>query len=278
MSARTSLFFSLLVAIATAAPLVQTLAIPSYWYPSNVSASPWARTLAAAPPVDLVVINPNSGPGKSVDAEYVAQVSRAHAASPTLSVLGYVYTSYGKRDAAAVRQDIEHYFAWYAVDGIFIDEVTSSAVDAPYYTALAMFIRAQAAPSALCAVRKLKYERLVPESAPLVVLNPGTDLDEAYEPAFDIVMSFEDTLAAYLQFEPAPWMRNASPTRVWHCVHTAGGPSDNSTGLLAVAVQRSKSLNAGVLYVTNETMPNPYAGLPGEIFWEDLIRWATNNF
>ena len=271
---------ALVAAAAAEPPLAQTLAIPSYWPPSATVGSTWERALEAAPPVDLVVINPDSGPGPARDAAYAAQVVRAHAASPTLSVLGYVHTSYGKRDAAAVRGEIVRYFQWYAVDGIFIDEVPTSVADLPYYTALAAFVRAQAAPAAGRGAGKVR-RALVPvaAAAPLVVLNPGTDLDQAYEPLFDVVMSFEDTLAAYLRFEPSPWMRNAlAPERVWHCVHTAGGPPGNASGPLAQAVQRSKTLNAGVLFMTNETTPNPYEGLPSEFFWEDLIRWATNHF
>ena len=94
-----------------------------------------------------------------------------------------------------------------------------------------------------------------------------------------ISICFEGTAAAYATFSPAAWLRNASmATRVWHCVHSVATPPANATGPLAEVVQRSKSLNAGLLYVTNDTMPNPYAGLPGEIFLEDLLRWAQNDF
>ena len=260
-------------------PLPQTLAVPSYWYPSTATGAPWPRALLAAPPVDLVIVNPDSGPGTARDAAYAAQVLHAHAASPTLSVLGYVHTSYGRRDPAAVHAEVLAYFSWYALDGIFVDEVATAAADAPYYAALAAFIRAQPPPPAARGAAKLGLRAAA--AAPLVVLNPGTSIDAAYEPSFDLVMSFEDSAAAYERFEPAPWMLNSSalaPARVWHCVHSVpDGPPGNATGPLAAAVQRAKALNAGVLYATNETLPNPYAGLPGEIFWEDLIRWATNH-
>ena len=189
-----------------------------------------------------------------------------------------MYTKYGKRNVSLVHADVIDYFEWFGVDGVFVDEVSSSAADAPYYASLADFIRAQPPPPAARGAAKIGGGG---GSAPLVVLNPGTNIDSAFEPSFDIVMSFEDTLAAYLDFEPAPWMRNAStlaPTRVWHCVHTSGGPPSNATGPLAAAVQRAKTLNAGRLYVTNETLPNPYADLPQELYWEDLIRWATNEY
>ena len=81
------------------------------------------------------------------------------------------------------------------------------------------------------------------------------------------------TLAVAVQGVTAYW---PSP-HVWHCVHTAGTPG-NETAPLAEAVARSKALNAGRLYVTNETMPNPYAALPDGLYLEDLLRWAAGDF
>jgi hypothetical protein len=260
---------------SAAAPLPQRLGAPSYWYPSATAGSPWARAVASSPPLDLVVINPDSGPGERADAAYVAQVARAHAASATLSVLGYVHTSYGTRTPAEVHADVAAFFGWYDVDGIFVDEVSADATSAPYFAELAAFIRAQRAPAA---ARGAAKARAGAGAAPLVVFNPGTSLDEAFEPSFDVVMSFEGPLAEYLDFAPAPWLRNASrlaPARIWHCVHSVPEPRGNATGPLADAVARAKALNAGWVYATNETLPNPYARLPGEGFWEDLERWAT---
>ena len=238
----------------------QSIAVPSYWAPSQAPDSSWARALVSAPPLSLVVINPDSGPGRASDPEYVAQ--RARAAAANVTVLGYVHTSYGKRSAATVDAEADAFFEWYSVDGIFFDEVSSSAAEVPYFAARAAAVRAHARPAG---------------GAALVVLNPGTDLDVAYNATFDVVMAFEDSLAAYRSFEPVQWLREIDPSRVWHCVHTAGSPG-NETVPLAEAVARSKALNAGRLYVTNETLPNPYAALPGGLYLEDLLRWAAGDF
>lgn len=257
-----------------AAPLAQRLGVPSYWYPSTSPGYPWARAVVSSPPLDLVIINPDSGPGARADAEYVAQVARAHE-SLTLSVIGYVHTSYGKRPVADVHADVAAFYAWYGVDGIFVDEVSSDAADAPYFAELSAFIRGQRAPDAARGAGKVRAGA----STALVVFNPGTDIDEAFEQSFDIVMSFEGPLTDYLKFEPAPWLRNVTliaPERVWHCIHSVPELRANATGPLADAIARSKGLNAGWIYATNETLPNPYEGLPGEGFWEDLERWATN--
>jgi hypothetical protein len=224
----------------------------------------------------MVIINPDSGPGAHADPAYTLQVARAHAASSTLSVLGYVHTSYGRRAMADVRADVAAFFDWYDVDGIFVDEVSSDAAAVSYYASVAAFIRGQRAPAV--AERGAATARGAGSgaAAPLVVLNPGTNLDVAFEPHFDVVMSFEGPLADYAHFEPAPWLRNATllaPTRVWHCIHSI---AEGAPEQLAGAIARSKTLNAGWVFATNETLPNPYAALPSEVFWEDVERWAAN--
>ena len=249
------------IAVALAPPtLKQRVGVPSYWYPSSQPDSSWARALAASPPLDIVVINPDSGPGVAADPNYIAQVARAHAANMT--VLGYTHTLYGKRALVEVRAEVDDYFSWFGVDGVFVDEVASDAAGASYYAEVAAYVRGKSARGA---------------AAPLVVLNPGTDLDVSYNASFDIVMSFEDSLEAYRTFEPAAWLRAIAPERVWHCIHSAGTPT-NATAPLAEAVARSKANNAGVVYVTNETMPNPYKSLPSGIYLEDLLRWAADDF
>jgi hypothetical protein len=275
---RRALVYTALLSAATAAPLAQRLAAPAYWYPSTAPSSPWARAVDSAPPLDIVVMNPASGPGARADPAYAAQVARAHAASPSLSVIGYVHTSYGRRAPADVHADVAAFYAFYDIDGIFVDEVSASAADAPYYAALAAFIRTQLAPDA---ARGAGKARAGAPAAPLLVLNPGTNVDEALEPAFDVVVGFEGPLAAYFDFEPAAWLRNTSAiaaARVWHIVHSVSELPGNATGLLAAAVARAKVNGAGWVFATNATLPNPYAGLPGEIFWEDLERWATGMY
>jgi len=44
--------------------------------------------------VKIAIINPNSGPGSSVDQAYVSQTARSKAAG--ITIVGYVSTNYGK--------------------------------------------------------------------------------------------------------------------------------------------------------------------------------------
>lgn len=73
----------------------------------------------------VIVINPNSGPGpedwgfRDTAREFVNDIK-----SKGQIVLGYVFTSYGKRSTSSLMADVEGYQA-YNVDGYFFDEVTT---------------------------------------------------------------------------------------------------------------------------------------------------------
>lgn len=77
------------------------------------------------------MINPGSGPGPDAlpDANYTREIPKL-ASYDNVRLLGYVATTYAKRNISLVRKDIETYAAWpsrssnpdLAVRGIFFDE------------------------------------------------------------------------------------------------------------------------------------------------------------
>lgn len=80
----------------------------------------------------VVIVNPNSGPGTEPwwpNADYVRDIPRLNA-FPNVCVVGYVATTYCKRNIEDVFKDIERYAAWSSderfpglgVSGIFFDE------------------------------------------------------------------------------------------------------------------------------------------------------------
>lgn len=90
------------------------------------------RRISAHPNVNFtVVVNPGSGPGPNPlpDGNYTKEIPRL-TAHGNVRVLGYVATTYAKRNISSVRNDIETYAAWptisanpkLAVRGIFFDE------------------------------------------------------------------------------------------------------------------------------------------------------------
>jgi hypothetical protein len=69
-----------------------------------------------------VIVNPASGPGKEVDANYTKAIDRLIGAGCV--VLGYTSTSYGKRAAAEVQRDLQQWNTHYPrIHGIFFDEM-----------------------------------------------------------------------------------------------------------------------------------------------------------
>ena len=93
----------------------------------------------SAPTVGIAIINPSSGPGDHPDPAYKAQVRAMQGRG--VRVVCYVHTSYARRPSEQVQREIERAFAWYAVDGIFLDEVSSGRAELPYYLRCRAFIK-----------------------------------------------------------------------------------------------------------------------------------------
>ncbi len=220
---------------------VQKIAIPSYFYPGAY----WTQLINGAPTVGLAIINPSSGPGKKPDANYLNTVRQAQAQG--ITVLGYVYTKYGSRRASTVKADIDKYYTWYGVDGIFFDEASNNCAKLPYYTSLYNYVKAKGGKA-------------------VVVLNPGTNTPECYVNASDILVNFEDSFAAYSTWSPSGWEYNYPAERFWHLV------LNTSYADLPQAIARSRQRHAGWVYVTNDTLPNPWDTLPSDPYWSDELN------
>src|SRR5258708_7364488 len=101
--------------------------VPLYVYPADVHTNRIYNRL-----IDIkrqhetvpiwVILNPASGPGDQVDANYTKAIDRLTGAGCV--VLGYVSTRYGKRAPADVRNDIDQWLTMYPrAQGIFFDEM-----------------------------------------------------------------------------------------------------------------------------------------------------------
>ncbi len=230
------LIFALLI---VAAPVrAQTMAVPAYFYPGAY----WTQMEQAGAPLRLAVMNPANGPGAAADPNYAAAVRAAQAAG--ITVVGYVYTSYGARSLSAVESDVSAYYRWYGVNGIFFDQASTSCSYASYYTTLNAFVKAEG-------------------GVARTILNPGMQTNECYVSAADILLTFEGSDAQYVSSYSAPsWVARYSPSHFWHIIY---GASTQSAMTNAVAL--SKRRGAGFVYVTPATLPNPYDVLPTGAYW-----------
>ena len=114
----------LVVVIALLAALViflipassgQSMAVPAFFAPGRL----WSQVDSAVPTLRLVVVNPASGPGPAYDQSYGGVVRTAQKRG--ITVIGYVDTNYGARGLSAVESDVDKYYSWYHVNGIFFD-------------------------------------------------------------------------------------------------------------------------------------------------------------
>lgn len=213
----------------------QNMAVPDYIYP------PWTQMDAGAPVVSIAVMNPNSGPGRKSDPHYVSAVKTAQAAG--IAVLGYVYTGYGQRSLSAVESDINSYYNWYGVNGIFLDEASTSCSLESYYAKLNAYVKAKG-------------------GVGRVIINPGEQTNSCYSAAADIIVNFEGSYNQYVRSYSAPsWVASAPASEFWQIIYNT--PAAN----LSQAITLSKARNAGYVYFTPYGLPNPYGELPSSSYW-----------
>jgi hypothetical protein len=103
----------------------------------------------------------------------------------------------------------------------------------------------------------------------LTVINPGTAVPQCYERAADVLVTFEGSYAAYTGHPATPaeaYMRltwnPVDPQKIWHLVYGAG-----TEAAMDDAVLLSKQRNAGWVYVTDDTLGNPWDSLPAPSYW-----------
>ncbi len=231
--------------------------VPAYFYP--VSNSPWDDLNLAANQVEITAImNPASGSGNSQDGNYVTAVDDLRSAGG--QVVGYVPTTFGQRPLADVKADIDNYYDWYNIDGIFLDEMsnTGPASRIQYYQDLYAYVKSK-------------------DNSDKVIGNPGTNTLEQYlnfpgGPTADTLVITENIGSQYASFSPAPWVANYDASNFAHLIHTEPS-SVAAIADLDLAVQR----NAGAVYFTDDVLNNPWDRLP--TYWQaeiDAIEQINN--
>ena len=237
---------ALAAALLSAHSSTQSMAVPAYFPPG----SDWTQIEKAHPPLEIAVMNPANGPGPKRNPGYAGAVHAAESAG--IAVLGYVYTGYAKRSRLAVEADVDAYYSWYHVDGIFFDQASTSCAYEAYYASLNAYVKAKGGPGK-------------------TVLNPGTRTSECYASAADILLTFEGSYSSYVHSYSQPrWVSSYPPSRFWHVVYATP-----STAALAKAITLSEQRHAGYVYATPWKLPNPYDALPGESYWTDELADLT---
>jgi hypothetical protein len=105
--------------------------------------------------------------------------------------------------------------------------------------------------------------RLGPEAT--VVANPGTGTEQCYEETADRLVTFEGDESAYRRYQPQPWETDEPSDKIWHLVYNVP-----DTGRASEIVSLSRERNAGHVYVTDDTLDNPWDRLPPTPYWDSL--------
>jgi hypothetical protein len=206
--------------------------VPLYSYPG----SDWdvvVQAKQAHPSVPIVaIINPSNGPGESRDQNYVSGVEMLHAAG--ITVLGYVHTSYAARSLSSVIADVNSFKAWYAVNGIFFDEMSNVPGNEAYYSSLSTHAKSV--------------------GLSLTFGNPGASVPASYVGTVDCIVVYE-----------SQGLPNSSSLATWTM-----GMARSNFAMIAYGVGQCESSSMSNLpgqvsyaYVTDGSLPNPYDVLPG---------------
>jgi len=224
-----------------------TLLVPAYFYPRGEALKDWDRMIASASLAPITaIVNPSSGPGKSIDPRYVAVLKRA--VEGKLALIGYVSTHYAERPLAEARADVDRWLAFYPqVGGFFFDEQASDNAKIDYYVDLASHARAAL-------------------SGAKIVANPGTTCDEAYvaRKTSDVVCLFENS-RGFDAYRPPPWTSKYDPGR-FAIIPYAIPQAEAMRRILKDAEDQ----RTGVVYVTDDSGANPYDRLPR--YWDHEVK------
>lgn len=117
----------------------------------------------------IAIINPSNGAGGSKDSHWANVADDLQDAG--IKVVGYVSTAYAGRDGGDIKNEIDSYYDWYDLDGVFLDEVNPSAYD--YYDDISGHAES-------------------PEGNQKVILNPGAPVPESYGDIADIIVVYEN--------------------------------------------------------------------------------------
>jgi hypothetical protein len=227
--------------------------LPLYIYPNWYDRDKyiWRQVAVAAKKVPIVaIINPNNGPNNAPpNPDYQQGIKDLCQAG--VKILGYVPTTYGKRDVRAVKADIEVYNKYFNVDGIFVDETANTQDKLTYYQQIYQYTKS----------RSSRYQ---------VVINPGTDIIESYlyQPVADVSVNFENYQKVWNSYHPPAYMKNYSPQHFAALVHTTDDPN-----LMKSTIDRAAQNKFGYVYITNDSIDtanqNPWDTLPS--YWQAQV-------
>lgn len=233
--------------VATSSAAEVKVLVPAYFYPSGEGLKAWQVLIDSGSKMPIVaIVNPDSGPGKRVDENYLALFPLAQRSKTTL--VGYVTLSYGKRPISAVKADLDSWLFFYPdVRGIFFDEQPSGVEQAAF------------------ANECFAYARQKIDKA-LVISNPGVVCAREYLAGTDgpIVCLFEHE-KGFDAFQPPEWAMRMPAERFAVLLYHV-----ETVDRMRQSLRETVRKHAAYVYLTDAKGPMPWNRLPS--YWDELLK------
>lgn len=247
MSLRTVSAALLLLVLVASTQGLPGLIIPLYSYPTDDNGaltSVWktVRDSATANPSIpfVVIINPDNGPGSSLDSNYAAAVTILINAG--CKCVGYISTQTSSVSSSTVTGNMDKYKSWYPnVSGFFLDEMAYEGNHQTYYSDLT------------------KYA--VSIGYGYTIGNPGTATTQAYFNTVNNTVIFESKPL------PNPSVLNLGfpVSGCSYIAYTIPGSQLNQTYINDI------SQFVSLIYITDAPTSDPYQVLP--TYFNQLVTW-----
>lgn len=232
------------------------IVVPAYFWP-DLPDGYWGR-LARKSKSDsdqlAVIANVSNGPGVEWNLCYAAATASVQCRGG--SVLGYVHTCYGKPDPIHelcpkpiedIKADVDKWYQFYRVDGIFFDEVSTLTETVAFYQELYDYVESK-------------------QPGATVYLNFGTEPPQDYlDIGSSTLCTFEGPFRRFMGWSFPSWL----PTE-----RSCALVYDTSRDNLEMVLDKLSRENVGWFYVTSDTMvdDNPWDTLPD--YFEDLVNFV----
>jgi effector-binding domain-containing protein len=223
-------------------PITNGLLLPLYIYPSSGINTPEFQQLITLkksfPNIPFYgIINPNNGPGNSIDTNY-ANISK-ELNKEGIILLGYIHSTYANRNATILKQEMLNWSLFYPeIKGFFIDEMSYENNDTKinYYYDILNYSKST-----------LGYS--------IHIGNPGIPVDSRYysDLEFNFIVMYENSNYPTLtEFQTNQMYKDRKAVLIYN--------QNYNESLLQTSLD-----NSNLIYLTNDNLPNPWDSLGNEL-------------
>jgi hypothetical protein len=181
------------------------------------------------------VINPSNGPGYSRNETFVEGIEYLY--NQNITVVSYIYTSFGYRDKQEIYDEIDAYADFYGTEklsGIFFDEIKlKESDDEEFLKDISTYAKSK--------------------NFNFIVINPGAPVEQSLidENFYDIIVTFENPYDEYKNFKNS----NISSTKTKQALVLYDCPDLPS---YSDEIKKAKSLHFDYIYLTIDGGDNPW--------------------